>query len=323
MTADERAFFRAARPCGLILFERNCSTPDQVLALVSQFREAVAAERLLVSIDQEGGRVQRLRPPHWRALPPASAYARMFEADPAHACEAARLSACVTARELGRAGINMNCVPVLDVPSADADEVIGDRAYGTDPDIVVELGRAVAEGCLDGAVLPVIKHLPGHGRAPVDSHESLPVIDAPREILERIDFRPFAALADLPVAMTAHVLLTAIDPQRPASVSPSIIGQVIRGLIGFDGLLMSDDLSMGALSGTTAERAESVLAAGSDLVLHCNGDLTEMDAVAGVTPDLSGRSAQRFDAAFACLRRDSAFDEARARALLSEALQAT
>ncbi|MCG8559758.1 MAG: beta-N-acetylhexosaminidase [Hyphomicrobiales bacterium] len=321
LTADERAFFAEARPCGLILFARNCDAPDQISDLVDDFRNSVGEERLLVLIDQEGGRVQRLRPPHWRKLPPGRTFGRLFETDPDLAEEAARLVAHLTARELALLGINVNCVPVLDVPARGADEIIGDRAYSHDPDIVARLGRCVAEGCLDGGVLPVIKHIPGHGRAPADSHLALPTVDASPAELGDVDFRPFAALADLPVAMTAHVLLTALDAERPASVSPSIMSKVIRGRIGFDGLVMSDDLSMGALEGSVSERAQAVIAAGSDLVLHCNGDLAEMKAIAEVVPGLRGEAGRRYDAAFAQVRHDVPFDADRAEALLAEALE--
>lgn len=322
LTADERAFFAETRPCGLILFARNCSTPDQLTDLISDFRESVGAEQLLVLIDQEGGRVQRLRPPHWRELPPGRAFGRLFERDPDRAEEAARLVSCLTARDLSLLGINVNCVPVLDVPVPGADEIIGDRAYGTNPDIVARLGRSVAEGCLDGGVLPVAKHIPGHGRAPADSHLALPTVDASLAALSEIDFRPFADLADLPVAMTAHVLMTALDAERPASVSPTIMSKVIRGRIGFDGLIMSDDLSMAALAGTIAERARAVIAAGSDLALHCNGEMPEMEAVAGAVPGLHGEARRRYEAAFARLREDVPFDADRAEVLLAEALAA-
>ncbi|MGI9382739.1 MAG: beta-N-acetylhexosaminidase [Methyloligellaceae bacterium] len=322
LTSDERAFFAEARPCGLILFARNCDTPEQVSDLVSEFRDCVGEGRLLVLIDQEGGRVQRLRPPHWRALPPGRAFGRLFETDPAKAEEAARLVSCLTARELNRLGINVNCVPVLDVPVPGADDIIGDRAYATDPDVVARLGRSVADGCLDGGVLPVVKHIPGHGRAPADSHLTLPTVDAPLAELSDVDFRPFAQLADLPLAMTAHVLMTALDAERPASVSPTIMSKVIRGRIGFDGLIMSDDLSMRALAGDIAERARAVIAAGSDLVLHCNGDLAEMEAIANEVPGLRGEAGRRYEAAFARLRQDVPFDADRAEALLAEALAA-
>ena len=322
LTNDERAFFAEARPCGLILFARNCDTPDQVTDLVNDFRHCIGEDRLFVLIDQEGGRVQRLRPPHWRALPPGRAFGRLFERDPDRAEEAARLVAHLTARELALLGINVNCVPVLDVPAPGADDIIGDRAYSDDPDIVARLGRCVAEGCLDGGVLPVIKHIPGHGRAPADSHLALPTVDASPAELGDVDFRPFVELADMPIAMTAHVLLTALDAEHPASVSGSIMSKVIRGRIGFDGLVMSDDLSMRALAGSIAERAEAVIAAGSDLVLHCNGDLAEMEAIADVVPGLRGEARRRHEAAFAQMRQDVPFDADGAEALLVEALAA-
>lgn len=320
LSARERAFFQAARPCGLILFKRNCASPDQIRRLIGEVREAVASDRFLVLVDQEGGRVQRLGPPHWRAYPPARAFGSLYAAAPARALQAARTAAHLMALDLSALGITVDCAPVLDVPAAGAHEVIGDRAYGGDADTVSALARAVANGLLDGGVLPVIKHMPGHGRAGVDSHVALPVVDAALRELEEVDFRPFAALRDLPLAMTAHILIPVIDAERPVSVSPAIMRQVIRGAIGYDGLVMSDDVSMGALAGTVAERAAAVIAAGVDVVLHCNGDLTQMEAIAGAVPQLQTRSQERFDAALAWLRPPAPLDRAKAEALLAELL---
>jgi beta-N-acetylhexosaminidase len=307
LSEAERGFFAEARPCGLILFARNCQSPEQLRDLTADFRRTVGSDAL-VFIDQEGGRVQRLEPPQWRRMPPARAYGNWYETEPDAAIAAAFAGARLIAAELRDCGIDVDCAPVLDIPQKDAHEIIGDRAYGTDPEIVAALGRAFAEGCLAGGVLPVIKHIPGHGRARADSHLELPVIEAEAHELETLDFRPFTALKDMPLAMTAHVVLTAFDARRPASVSPIIVDQVIRGLIGYDGLLMSDDLSMAALGGTFAERANDVICAGCDIALHCNGDLSEMQEVAAAVPELEGKSAERFARALGKFRAPEAVD---------------
>jgi beta-N-acetylhexosaminidase len=319
-TDRERALFAETRPCGLILFKRNCDTPEQIARLTADFREAVEDEHALVLIDQEGGRVQRLGPPHWRRYPPGLRFGEFSIREPGLGLEAARLVARLIARDLTSLGINVNCAPVLDVPAPGAHDIIGDRAYGTAPDAIAALGRAVAEGYLEGGVLPVVKHIPGHGRAAADSHVSLPVIAASRAELAATDFMPFKALADMPLAMTAHVLIPAIDPDAPASASAAIIGDIVRGEIGFDGFLMCDDLGMGALSGGMAKRTRAVLAAGCDAALHCSGIFAEMEAVASASPELSGDAARRFAAARARLTPPQAFDEARAEALLGELL---
>ena len=284
----ERAFFAKNRPCGLIVFARNCESPDQLRALVASFRNAVESEDVLILIDQEGGRVQRLRPPHWRNMPPARCFGVMYETDPKLGRDAAFSAARLIAQELAALGINVNCTPVLDVPEKGAHDIIGDRAFSTDPDVVAALGRAVMDGTLAGGVLPVIKHVPGHGRAKADSHLSLPRIDVAERELRSIDFRPFQALRDAPLAMTAHVLLPCYDERRPASVSPVIIGEVIRGLIGLEGLVMSDDIGMKALGGPFAERARAVIAAGCDVALHCSGEFAEMVDTASAVPPLDG-----------------------------------
>ncbi|MGB0087128.1 MAG: beta-N-acetylhexosaminidase [Rhodomicrobiaceae bacterium] len=320
LSEGERRFFHDARPCGLILFKRNCVAPEQIRRLVEAFREAVDDRQALVLIDQEGGRVQRLVPPMWRRYPAGRRFGDLYLRRPELGLEAARLGARLIARDLASLGINVNCAPVLDLPVPGAHDVIGDRAYGTTTGVVSALSRAVAEGYLDGGVLPVIKHIPGHGRAEADSHASLPVIRATREEMSRTDFVPFKSLRDLPLAMTAHVLIPAIDPEAPASASPRIIGDIVRGEIGFDGLLMCDDIGMGALSGTMAERTRAGLAAGCDVALHCSGSLKEMEAVASASPELGGEAAHRFDAARARLTPDQPFDEARAEALLGEVL---
>jgi beta-N-acetylhexosaminidase len=309
LSDDERAFFAEMRPCGLILFARNCETPEQLRALAASFKDAVESEGVLVLIDQEGGRVQRLRPPQWRHMPPARAYGLLYADDPEAAKSAAFAGARLTASELRDAGINVNCAPVLDVPQPGAHAIIGDRAYSDDPAVVSTLGRAVVEGYLAGGVLPVIKHVPGHGRAKVDSHLSLPRIDATEAELAAVDFRPFQALRDAPLAMTAHVLLPCFDDRRPASVSPVIMGE---------GLVMSDDIGMQALGGSKGNRAAEVIAAGCDVALHCSGDLAEMRDVAGMVPPLAGMSAERFARAWARLREPEPFDAGAAMALVTE-----
>ena len=321
LTARERAFFREVRPWGFILFKRNIATPSQVLALTSELREIVGRDDAPVLIDQEGGRVQRMGPPHWPAYPPGRAYGAMAGNDPSYRREIARLGARLIAHDLRAVGIDVDCVPVLDVPVAGAHDVIGDRAYGRDAETVAVLGRAAAEGLIAGGVLPVIKHIPGHGRAGADSHHDLPVVTASREELERQDFVPFRHLADMPLAMTAHVVYTALDPERPATTSPVIISDIIRGHMRYDGLVMSDDLSMNALQGTLAERAEAAFAAGCDMALHCNGRLDEMEAVAAATPELAGEAARRAEAALGRIRHvPEPFDPVEARARLDAAL---
>jgi len=316
LTTEERAFFRHVRPWGFILFRRNVDTPDQVRALVDELRACTGVDNAPVLIDQEGGRVQRLGPPHWRRYPPGRAYGQLLANDPLLRREIVRLGARLLAQDLAALGINVDCVPVLDVPDSDGHEVIGDRAYADGPDEVARLGRAAAEGLIAGGVLPVIKHIPGHGRAMSDSHLALPVVEAPIEALEARDFPPFRVLSDMPMAMTAHVVYSAIDVKAPATTSRKVIHRVIRGALGFDGLLMSDDLSMKALSGDFTERARASLAAGCDVVLHCNGDMAEMRAVVEGTRALTGRAKARAAAALArIVRSPEPFDveEGRAR----------
>jgi beta-N-acetylhexosaminidase len=315
----ERHFFAAARPCGLILFARNCQTPEQIRALIAAFKEAVESDEVLVLIDQEGGRVQRLRPPHWRAMPPARCYGRLYEIDPELGRQAAFAGARLIAQELHALDINVDCTPVLDVAEKGAHEIIGDRAFSSDPEVVIELGRAVMAGCLAGGVLPVIKHVPGHGRAKADSHLSLPRIDVSEAELDATDFRPFRALRDAPLAMTAHVLLPVYDDRRPASISPVIMGEVIRKRIGLTGLVMSDDLGMQALRGPFAERARGVIEAGCDVALHCGGNLEEMKDVASAVPPLEGIASARFGHARSVLHEPQAFDVAEAMGLVTEA----
>ncbi len=315
LTDDERAFLRDEKPCGLILFARNCVSREQIARLTDGAR-ASAGDDLLILIDQEGGRVQRMRPPEWRAYPPARAFAELYSTEQQKALEAIRLVTRLMAEDLHELGINTDCAPVLDVPVAGSHEIIGDRSYGDDPDTIIVLARAMAESLLEGGVLPVIKHVPGHGRAKADSHKELPVIDASRAELEATDFRPFAALADMPLAMTAHVVLRAYDEDAPATVSRLIMSEVIRGQLGIKGLVMSDDLDMAALKGQPEERAQAVLAAGCDVVLHCSGVLEDMMRVASVAPGLDGDGEARFRAARDRLKPPSAYDRDKALAVL-------
>ena len=319
LSDDERAFFAETRPCGLILFARNCQSVSQLRTITEDFRDAVESDAALVLIDQEGGRVQRLRPPQWRQMPPARVYGDLYLHDPEGARAAAFAGGRLIATELREAGITVNCTPVLDVPEAGSHDIIGDRAFSFDPGVVSNLGRAVVEGTLAGGVLPVIKHVPGHGRAMADSHLSLPRIDASAEELIEVDFRPFMALCHAPLAMTAHVLLTAFDEERPASTSPVIMGEVIRELLGLTGLVMSDDIGMQALGGPFAERAAAVIDAGCDVALHCSGELAEMREVASAVPPLEGESAERFARAIAELGEPQAFDADQALVLVREA----
>jgi beta-N-acetylhexosaminidase len=315
--ADERAFLRDADPWGLILFARNVNTPDQVRALTGDFRETVGRDDVPVLIDQEGGRVQRLGPPHWPEYPAGAAYGRLYDRDPELGIAAARLGARLIAADLAALGITVDCMPLADMPVPGADSIIGDRAYGGSVEKVAAIGAAVARGLREGGVLPVLKHIPGHGRAGVDSHYSLPVVSTERAVLEEADFAAFRRLAELPLGMTAHVVFTAIDPVAPATISATMVRQVIRGSIGFDGLLMTDDISMQALSGTLGERAAAAIAAGCDVALHCNGDLKEMQAVAGAVPMLDGNSRRRAAAALSWVRPAAPIDAAAARAEFS------
>ncbi len=317
ISANERTFLRDAQPWGLIIFKRNVSTPAQVTELVQSFRDALGWEAPVL-VDQEGGRVQRLGPPHWPVYPPGARYGALYDREPASGIAAARLAGHLLAADLRSLGIDVNCLPIADVPVADGDEVIGDRAYGSEPGKVAAIAKAIAEGLQLGGVLPVLKHLPGHGRATADSHHRLPVVDTDRATLEATDFAAFRPLAGLPLGMTAHVVFSAIDPVAPATTSVTMVRQVIRGSIGFQGLLMSDDISMKALSGTIAERSRASLAAGCDVVLHCNGELSEMAAVASEAPELSGDSAKRADTALAARSAPEEFDADAARKVFTQ-----
>jgi beta-N-acetylhexosaminidase len=313
LSAAERAFLRDAQPWGLIVFARNVADPDQLRQLTAAFRDSVGRDAPVL-VDQEGGRVQRLGPPRWPKYPRAAAYGRLYQQDRAKGLAAAALGGRLIAADLRAVGIDVDCMPVADLPVAEADPIIGDRAFGMEPKTVAALAGAFARGLLDGGVLPVIKHCPGHGRATADSHKKLPVVTADRATLETTDFAAFRGLVDLPMAMTAHVVFTAIDPVAPATASAAIVRDVIRGSIGFDGLLMSDDISMGALSGSLAERTRTALAAGCDLVLHCNGDHAEMEAVAAAAPVLQDEASRRAAAALAQRRTPAPVDIAEQRA---------
>ncbi|HAA91724.1 MAG: beta-N-acetylhexosaminidase [Rhodospirillaceae bacterium] len=280
LTSAERAFFGGCNPLGLILFARNIETPDQVRALTSEFADVVAYATPLILIDQEGGRVARLGPPHWRDTLPAKVFGDRFQENRKQALTAARLNAEIQALDLAMLGINVNCTPVADLAWPDTHEIIGDRAFSNEAKEVAALARAVCEGHLAAGVMPVVKHVPGHGRATADSHLELPVVDASREELEASDFDSFRLLADMPAAMTAHIVYSAFDDVNPATQSSTVITDVIRNHIGFDGLLMSDDLGMKALGGDFDDRARRSLAAGCDVALHCSGDFDEMVAVA-------------------------------------------
>ncbi|HKS86039.1 MAG TPA: beta-N-acetylhexosaminidase [Pseudolabrys sp.] len=317
VSPSERAFFRDARPWGLIIFKRNISTPDQVRELIQGFRDCVGWEAPVL-VDQEGGRVQRLGPPHWPVYPAGARYGELYDHEPAAGIAAARLAGHLIAADLRLLGIDVDCLPIADVPVAGGDPVIGDRAYGSEPGKVARIARAIAEGLQAGGVLPVVKHLPGHGRATADSHHRLPVVETDRATLDVTDFAAFVPLADLPLGMTAHVVFSAIDRVAPATTSVTIVRQVIREFIGFQGLLMSDDVSMNALSGTIAERSRAALAAGCDVVLHCNGSLPEMTAVAGAASELSGAAARRAEAALSARSAPQDFDADAARHLFAQ-----
>jgi beta-N-acetylhexosaminidase len=314
--AAERDFIRAEQPWGFILFKRNIETPAQVIVLVRELRKAVDDPEAPVLIDQEGGRVQRFGPPYWPVYPPGAVFGVLYDIDPALGLTAARLSARLIAADLIEAGVTVDCLPLADVPVAGADAVIGNRAYGTEPAKVAAIARAVTEGLAQGGILPVLKHIPGHGRATADTHFRLPEVDTSKAELERTDFAAFQPLADLPMAMTAHVVFSALDPVQPATTSATIIRQVIRGVIGFQGLLMSDDVSMNALSGSIAERTHAIFTAGCDMVLHCNGKLDEMREVARETPELSGLPLQRASRALASRKAPQPFDRRAGRAEL-------
>ena len=326
LSADEAAFFRELNPWGFILFARNIEDANQTRRLIDDLRAAVDDEAALVFVDQEGGRVQRLRPPLALRRRPAALFGELYHRNPEAAVEAVKLNHQLMAYELAALGFNADCAPCIDLPVAGAHDIIGDRAFGRESAMISALGRAAVDGLLAGGVAPVIKHIPGHGRARADSHLELPVVDTPLDVLEETDFTPFRALADAPMAMTAHVTYSAIDPDNCATVSHRVIETVIRGHIAFDGLLMSDDLSMKALGGTLQDRARRSIEAGCDVTLHGNGALVgepvrdlaaELMAVAEASPELTGRALERADAARAVARRVQTFDPDAAEAHLA------
>ena len=297
LTPEEIAFFCKARPYGYILFARNCESSQQVKALTTQLREVSQREELPILIDQEGGRVARLRPPHWRDAPAAKIFADLYLSDPLRARQAAYCNAQLIGAELAALGITVDCAPLADIPVEGSHDIIGDRAYGTTAEPVIALGREMARGLKSAGVLPVLKHIPGHGRSIVDSHEDLPIVHATLDELQATDFKPFQALRNLPMGMTAHIIYSALDALNVATTSQKVI-TYIRERIGFDGLLFSDDLSMHALKGSFQERAERSLAAGCDVVLHCNGKMEEMREVdKGVSP-LSNEAIRRSEKAW-------------------------
>jgi len=306
LTADERAFFRDADPLGFILFARNVDTPERTRRLVEELRSCVARAEAPVLVDQEGGRVARLRPPHWRKAPPARLLGELYARNPEQGLEATKLNSHLLAADLVSIGADVDCLPVLDIAFPETHAVIGDRAYASQPEPVAALGRAAAEGLMAESVMPVIKHIPGHGRATVDSHDHLPTVSASRDLLERTDFLPFKLLSDLPWAMTGHLLFEAVDPKAAITVSARGLKDVIRDHIGFDGLLLSDDLSMQALGGSLGERAARALAAGCDIALHCNGRMDEMVEVAGRTGPMTAAAEGRFEAGRRFLARHRA-----------------
>lgn len=298
LSPDERAFFRDADPVGYIVFRRNIESRDQLRALTSELRGLHGRDDLPILIDQEGGRVARMRPPEWPAFPAAEAFARLYEKAPMSAIEAARANSAAIAVLLAEVGVNVDCLPVLDVRQPGATDIVGDRALGSEPMQVAALGRACLDGLAAAGVVGVIKHMPGHGRALVDSHETLPVVSASAEELE-IDVEPFRTLSSAPMGMTCHCVYTAWDSERPGSQSPIVIGEVIRDRIGFDGFLMSDDIGMNALGGGFDQRARGVIEAGTDAVLHCSGKMDEMVAVASAAGELGEAGLRRLERAMA------------------------
>ncbi len=318
LSAEERAFFRAAQPWGFIVFARNIADRAQLRALCEALRETVGDGRAPILVDQEGGRVARLKPPEWKIHSPARAFGEIYANDAEAAREATYLNARLIAHDLNEVGINVDCLPVLDVPAEGASDVIGDRAFAFEPSVIIDLGRAQIEGLMDGGVLPVMKHIPGHGRALADTHFVLPHVTATADELSATDFVTFRSLSDCPLAMTAHVVYDAIDDHRPATTSPKVIRDTIRGEIGFDGLLMSDDLSMEALTGSLRTRAKAALFAGCDVVLHCNGGIVEMHDVAQEAKPLEGASLKRAEAALAHLKPPANFNWVKAERRLSE-----
>jgi beta-N-acetylhexosaminidase len=318
LTDEERSFFRETRPWGFIVFARNIADRAQVRALCDALRDTVGDAKAPILVDQEGGRVARMKPPEWKTHASARVFGDLYANDPERAREATYLNARLIAYDLTEAGLNVDCLPVLDVPMEGASDVIGDRAFAFEPTTIIDLGRAQIEGLMDGGVLPVMKHIPGHGRAAADTHFELPHVTATADALSASDFVTFRSLSDCPMAMTAHVVYDAIDDHRPATTSPKVIRDVIRGEIGFEGVLMSDDLSMKALTGSIRARAKAALFAGCDVVLHCNGGFAEMQDVALEAGPLEGASLKRAEAALSHLKPPAAFNWVRAERRLAE-----
>lgn len=298
LTADERAFFRESDPAGYIIFARNVESREQLRALTDSLRDLHGRDDVFICIDQEGGRVARMKPPVWAAYPPGEAFDRLYDVAPASAIEAARANAHALGLDLAEAGITVDCLPLLDVRQPGAHDVIGDRALGCEPMRVAALGRAVLDGLGRAGIVGVVKHIPGHGRSACDTHKELPTVTASESELEA-DIAPFRTLAQAPVAMTAHIIYSAWDSENPATQSPFVIGEIIRKRIGFDGLLLSDDLDMEALSGTIPERAERAVAAGCDIALNCWGRMDDMVGIAERLPALTDKGAQRLRRAMA------------------------
>ncbi|MEO5808515.1 MAG: beta-N-acetylhexosaminidase [Sphingomicrobium sp.] len=298
LEADEAAFFRDARPAGYILFRRNCNSRDQLRRLTDSLRELEGNDDVAILIDQEGGRVARMRPPEWPDFPAAEAFDRLYQIAPSSAIEAARVNARALGLMLAEVGVTVDALPLLDVRQPGASDIIGDRALGSEPMQVAALGRAILDGLVSAGVLGIIKHIPGHGRALVDSHHELPIVTVSEEELA-IDLEPFERLRDAPMGMVAHVVYGAWDTERPASQSPTVIRDIIRGRIGFDGFLMSDDSNMNALAGTQGERAATCVAAGCDVALPCDGVLANNIDVAHAIPTLSAEGEARLARAMA------------------------
>ncbi len=321
LTAEEKEFFRDADPLGFILFARNVDNPDQVRALVHDLRNCVGRNSAPVLIDQEGGRVQRLTQPHWRSTPAPAMFVALHDQDAEAGLEATRLNARLIADDLYALGVDVNCLPVLDIPAPDSHPFLHDRAAGRTVEQSILLGRMDCDGLLAGGVLPVIKHIPGHGRAMADSHEEMPRVDAPHTELDGVDFAPFRALADCPWAMTAHVVYSDLDPEQPATMSPIVINETIRTNIGFDGFLVSDDVGMGALSGPMGERVLACISAGCDAVLHCNGDMTEMREITDCISPLNNLAGMRFEKTLASKQTPEPLDRQQAEARLADLLK--
>ncbi|MBX3594308.1 beta-N-acetylhexosaminidase [Sphingomonas sp.] len=309
LTDDERAFFRDADPLGYILFKRNCGTRDQMRALTDSLRDLSRRADVPILIDQEGGRVARMQPPEWPAFPAGPAFDRLYDIAPASAIEAARANGQALALMLADVGVNVNCAPLLDVRQPETTPAVGERTFGSDPMRVAALGRAMLDGMASGGVVGVVKHMPGHGRGVVDSHYELPVVEADDAALER-DIRPFHTLRNAPMGMTCHVVFKAWDADNPATLSPTVIAEVIRGRIGFDGLLMTDDIDMKALSGSAGDKAAAAIAAGCDVVLDCWARMDEMTEIVAKLDDAGAATLTRLDRAMGFARPEpGAMDE--------------